>query len=52
MIRGERGQMLPTPLKREDQDGNLHNCLDRVEHNRADNQLRAWMEGLRFCLNY
>ena len=36
MIRGERGQILAAPLKREDQDGILHNYLDRVEHNRAD----------------
>jgi hypothetical protein len=43
MIRGERGQMLPAPLKREDQDGNLRDYLDRVEHNRADHQLRAWV---------
>ena len=39
MIRGERGQMLTTPLKREDQDGNLHNYLDRVEYNWADHEL-------------
>ena len=43
MIRGERRQMLPAPMKREDQDGNLHNYLDRVEPNWPDNQLRAWL---------
>ena len=43
MIRGERGQMLSAPLRREDQDGNLRDYLGRVEHNWPDHQLRAWM---------